>query len=92
MLTVVAGAQRWTAEAGAFVYIPAQCTHAFRVESSEARLLNWFLPGGPERLVTNFGTSAAVRTPPPTGTKMLGKTEQQQALSERLGITRIEVL
>ena len=91
-LTVVAAAQRWTAEAGAFIYIPAQCTHAFRVESSEARLLNWFLPGGPERLIMDFGTPASARTPPPAGTKMLGTDDQHQALRERLGITRIEVI
>ncbi len=49
-LTVIAGQERYTAKAGSFVYIPAGTTHAFRVDSAEAQLLNWYLPGVSEQL------------------------------------------
>lgn len=57
--TLIAGQERFTATTGSFVYIPEGTIHTFRVESAEARLLNWYLPGGFEQVVQEEGISAA---------------------------------
>ena len=60
-LTLIAGHERFTASAGSFVYIPEGTIHTFRVESAEAQLLNWSLPGGFEQVVQEGGVPAATR-------------------------------
>ena len=53
-LTVTAGEVSYAAHPGAFVYLPAGTDHSWCVNSQEARLLNWYLPGAPERMEENF--------------------------------------
>ena len=54
-LTLVAGSHRFSAAAGSFLYVPGGAVHSFRVDSAEARLLNWYLPGGFEQAITGLG-------------------------------------
>ena len=63
-MTLIAGEERFIADAGAFVYIPADTVHTYRIESSHADLLNWYLPGGFEQVLQETGVPAPVRTLP----------------------------
>ena len=85
-LTMIAGAERFHAKAGALAYIPAHCVHSFRIDSREARLLNFYLPGGFERVITEFGIPAKTRTIPPPDLKPPGTPEQMKALFQRVGM------
>ena len=88
-ITLIAGPQRFTAKAGSLVYIPAQSVHTFRVETETARLLNWYLPGGFERTLTEFATPATLRTLPPVHMEDRGTPEQLSALFQRIGMTPV---
>ena len=72
------------AKAGALAYIPARCVHSSRVDSQEARLLNFYLPGGFERVITEFGVPAKSRVLPPADLKQPGPDEQMKALFQRV--------
>ena len=86
-LTVIAGAERVSAKAGALAYIPAQCVHSFRVDSEQARLLNLYMPGGFERLIAETGVPATSRVLPPADLKQPTATpEQRKAMFERAGM------
>ena len=88
-ITLVAGPERFTAKAGSFAYIPAGYVHSFCVERSEARFLNWYLPGGFERAITDFATPAKSRTLPPAGVESRGTPEQLDAFFKRIGMMRV---
>ena len=88
-LTMIAGREKFNAEAGALAYIPAQCIHSFRVNSREARLLNFYLPGGFERVITEFGVPAKFRGFPPKNLKQPGTAEQMEALFQRVGMNAV---
>ncbi len=88
-ITLVAGPERFTAKAGSLAYIPAGCVHSFRVDTSEARLLNWYLPGGFELAITEFATPAKSRRLPPAGVDSRGTPEQLSAFFKRIGMTRV---
>lgn len=87
-LTLIAGPERVTAPAGSFAYIPAHCVHSFRVDSPTARLLNFYLPGGFERTITELAPPAQARTLPPAGAAPAGRDEpsaKEKALFEEVG-------
>ncbi len=88
-LTMIAGAERINAKAGALAYIPARCVHSFRVDSREARLLNFYLPGGFERVVTEFGVPAESRVVPPPNLNQRGTPEQMRALFQKVGMNTV---
>jgi quercetin dioxygenase-like cupin family protein len=88
-ITLVAGEQKISAKAGSLIYLPAHCVHTFRVDTPEARLLNFYLPGGFERSITEFGTPASSRTLPPSGLVTPGTPEQLKALFKRIGMTPV---
>lgn len=88
-MTLVAGPERFTAKAGSLVYIPACCVHCFSIESEEARLLTWHLPGGFERVITEFTAPATSRTIPLPGVDAQGTSEQMKALFKRVGMTPV---
>ncbi len=88
-LTMIAGAERINAKAGALAYIPARCVHSFRVDSREARLLNFYLPGGFERVITEFGVPAESRVIPPPDLKQRGTPEQMRALFQKVGMNTV---
>ena len=90
-LTMIAGGERINAKAGALAYIPARCVHSFRVDSHEARLLNFYLPGGFETVITEFGVPAESRVVPPSGLKQRGTAEQMKALFQRVGMNTLAV-
>lgn len=85
-LTMIAGAERINVQAGALAYILARCIHTFRVDSPEARLLNFYLPGGFEGVITELGAPAGSRVIPPSGLKQKGTPEQMKALFQKVGI------
>jgi quercetin dioxygenase-like cupin family protein len=88
-ITLVAGEQKISTKAGSLTYLPAHCVHSFRVDTPEARLLNFYLPGGFERSITEFGTPASSRTLPPSGLVTPGTPEQLKALFQRIGMTPV---
>ena len=90
-LTMIAGAESINAKAGALAYIPARCVHSFRIDSSEARLLNFYLPGGFERVITEFGVPARSRVIPPSSLKQRGTPEQMKALFQKVGMNTLAV-
>ena len=61
--------QAFDAEPGAFIFLPKDLTHSFRVaESGSARLLLVGIPAGIERYFSEAGEPAAERKlPPPPG-------------------------
>jgi quercetin dioxygenase-like cupin family protein len=85
-LTMILGGERINAKAGTLAYIPSGCVHSFRIDSEEARLLNFYLPGGFERVITDFGTPAKARLIPPAGLKSNGTPEQMKVLFQRVGM------
>ena len=50
--TLTAGDERFSATAGSFLYIPAETLHSFHVDSQEIALLNWYLPGCSEQVLS----------------------------------------
>lgn len=88
-VTLIAGQERFTATAGSFVYIPEGTIHTFRVESAEAQLLDWHLPGGFERTITELAAPAEAHTLPPAGVASRGSSEQAEALFQQVGMTRV---
>lgn len=86
-LTLIAGPERFTANPGSFVYIPEGTIHTFRVESAEAQLLNWYLPGGFEQVVQEGGVPAATRDFPQEPVKSGQTAEQRLFLFGRVGMT-----
>lgn len=88
-LTMIAGAEKIQAKAGALAYIPAGCVHSFRIDSHEARLLNFYLPGGFERVITDFSVPAKSPTIPPGDIKQPGTPEQMRALFDRVGMKTV---
>lgn len=85
-LTMILGAAEIRAQAGALAYIPARCVHSFRIDSDQARLLNFYLPGGFEKVVTDLGVPAESRVLPPADLKQRGTAEQMRALFQRVGM------
>jgi quercetin dioxygenase-like cupin family protein len=51
--------------AGSFAYTPRGVSHAFMIDSAEARLLLFFGPAGVERFFREVGTPATTVGPPP---------------------------
>ena len=90
-ITLVAGSERFSAKAGSLAYIPAGCVHTFRVDTAEARLLNWYLPGGFERTLIDFAAPATARTLPPQGVETRGTPEQLAASLRRVGMTPLAI-
>jgi uncharacterized protein YjlB len=88
-LTMILGGERINAKAGSLAYIPSGCVHSFRIDSEEARLLNFYLPGGFERVITDFGVPAEARVIPPAGLKSTGTPEQMKALFQRVGMNTV---
>ena len=60
-LSVSAGEERYTAQAGSFIYLPAQTEHNFCVESNEARFLSWHLPSLAAHTIIDAGSPAGTR-------------------------------
>ncbi len=61
----ILGAEKMSAQPEGLADLPAHFVHSFRVDMREARLLNIFLPGGFERVITEFGVPAKSRVIPP---------------------------
>lgn len=85
-LTLIAGSERLTASAGSFIYIPAHCVHSFRVDTAEVRLLNFYLPGGFERTLTELAVPTKLRTLPPASATPTGPSEREQSLFKEIGM------
>ena len=88
-VTLIAGSLTITAKAGSLAYIPAHCVHSFRVDADKTRLLNFYLPGGFEKVITEFGVSTKSRRLPPADLKGSGTPEQIKALFQRIGMSPV---
>ena len=88
-LTMILGAEKISAKAGALAYIPARCVHSFRIDSEEGRLLNFYLPGGFEGGITEFGVPAKSHVIPPPDLKSPATPEQIKALFQRVGMSTV---
>jgi hypothetical protein len=63
-LTFYVGEQRVEAAPGAFVYLPRFVHHGFQCNSAEARVFNFVVPAGFEKLILDRGTPAQYDEPP----------------------------
>jgi quercetin dioxygenase-like cupin family protein len=88
-VTLIAGSLKVTAKAGSLAYIPAHCVHTFRVDADKTRLLNFYLPGGFEKVITEFGVPATSPTLPPAGIKGTAPPERMRALFQTLGMSPV---
>ncbi|MBV8612237.1 MAG: cupin domain-containing protein [Acetobacteraceae bacterium] len=59
--------RRAAAGAGAYVFVPRNAVHAFKVVSPTARVLNGFTPAAMDQLVTGLARPAERRELPPKG-------------------------
>jgi hypothetical protein len=85
-VTLIAGSEITRAEAGTLAYIPAHCVHSFRVDAHETKLLNFYFPGGFEKVITDFAVPAESRTLPPADVKDTATPAQMKALFQRVGM------
>lgn len=90
-ITFMAGDQTFEASAGALVFIPRGVVHSFRVDSESARLLNFYLPGGFERVITELGQPAATRTLPPKDLPQDASEAKMNALFAQVGMHTVAV-
>ncbi len=88
-ITLIAGSLKATAQAGSLAYIPAHCVHSFRIDIDKTRLLNFYFPGGFEKIISTFGIPAESRTLPPADLKGSETPEQAKALLQRIGMTMV---
>jgi quercetin dioxygenase-like cupin family protein len=91
-IDLAVGSERMQVKAGSLAYIPARCVHSFRATSDQVRLLNFYLPGGFERVITETAVPAEARTLPPAGIKTRGTPETVKELFRRVGMTPIAQL
>ena len=66
-MTFLLGDEIMAATKGAFVNVPRNTRHAFRVDSPTARILNGYTPASMEAMVAELGKRAEQRTLPPAG-------------------------
>lgn len=72
-LTFFCGGQIMSAPSGAFVYLPKDIPHSFRVDQAPARLLQWTVPAGFEQFHVEVGEPAPRLTLPPAGPLVVDK-------------------
>lgn len=87
-VTLIAGSETM-AKGGSLAYIPAHCVHSFRVDADKTRLLNFYFPGGFERVITEFGIPAQSRTLPPGDLKRSGTPERMKAFFQKIGMSPV---
>jgi mannose-6-phosphate isomerase-like protein (cupin superfamily) len=88
-ITLIAGSLIATAKAGSLAYIPAHCVHSFRVNIDKTRLLNFYFPGGFEKLISEFGIPAKSKTLPPSDLMGHETPEQDKAIFQRIGMSMV---
>jgi quercetin dioxygenase-like cupin family protein len=88
-ISLIAGSLNATAKAGSLAYIPAHCVHSFRMNRDRTRLLNFYFPGGFEKLISQFGVAAQSYTLPPSDVKISETPEQAQAILQRIGMSMV---
>jgi mannose-6-phosphate isomerase-like protein (cupin superfamily) len=73
--------------AGTFIWGPRDVAHQFRVDSSVARLLTWFMPAGGEEMFFHMARPAeALTLPPASDQPPRGPTvEQLMMIEQRYG-------
>lgn len=85
-ITYLAGGEQLVAKTGAFVWIPRGTVHSFRVDSETATLLNFYTPGGFEKIITEASLPAESFTLPPKGLPMKMDSAQVRKISEEIGM------
>jgi quercetin dioxygenase-like cupin family protein len=88
-ITLIAGSLMTTAKAGSLAYIPAHCVHSFRVNIDKTRLLNFYFPGGFEKLISGLGIPAQSLTLPPPDLIVPETPELTKALFQKIGMSMV---
>ena len=91
-IALAVGPEKMQIKAGSLAYMPARCVHSFRVLSDQCRLLNFYLPGGFERVITETGVPAQARTLPPAGIEERGTPERTKELFRSVGMMSVAQL
>jgi quercetin dioxygenase-like cupin family protein len=74
----------YPAAAGTFIWGPRDVAHRYRVDSSVARLLTWFVPAGGEEMFFHISRPAEALTLPPTSDEpATGPTAAQVLMIEQ---------
>jgi quercetin dioxygenase-like cupin family protein len=74
---------------GAFVMIPRNTRHAFRVDSDTARFLNGYTPASWEAMIAEFGKRTQQLTLPPPGPVVAGGQMSEELLT-RYGLVWLD--
>ena len=76
-----------TAGKGAFINIPRNTRHAFRVDSDTARILNGYTPASMEAMIAELGQRTDRHTlPPPSPPQPPGRPQMPEELLARYGL------
>ena len=78
-----------TASKGAFVNIARNTSHAFRVDSDIARILNGYTPASMEAMIAELGKRTQQRTLPPPGPAATGGAMSHELLT-RYGLVWLD--
>lgn len=84
-LTFYGGGNEVTLGPGGFLHIPRFCEHTFKVDSANARVLNYYTPGGIEIIVMSLAQPAPSRTMPSFDAVPLPPPEQVEILGRLFG-------
>ncbi|BAY48944.1 cupin 2 domain-containing protein [Scytonema sp. HK-05] len=87
--TFVVGEQTIKASTGAFVSIPRNTVHSFRVDTETARVLNFYEPAGFEQVVMELGVPATTRTLPPLNLPEMNSHKVQE-LFKKYGMKTVD--
>jgi len=87
-ITFLMDGQTIAVGAGAFVVVPRDTVHGFRVDSDQARILNSYTPASWETAVVALAEPAVSRTLPPSGRPPPDRTQATQ-LMKAFGMTPV---
>jgi quercetin dioxygenase-like cupin family protein len=89
-ITFLVNGKELVGSAGSFVSVPAKTVHSFRVDTETARILNWYVPGGFERVVQELGEPTTQRVLPPRGRpNRAASSEEIKRLFSEVGMTTL---
>lgn len=80
-----------TAGRGAFINVARNTSHAFRVDSPTARILNGYTPASHEAMIAEMGQRTDERTlPPPAPPMPAGRPQMPDELLSRYGLLLVD--
>ncbi len=91
-ITFIAAGQSKTVGAGGFVHLPRTTEHTFVVESSSARVLNFYTPAGFEMILMSVAKLAPERRSPTPEEAPMPPPDQVLILSKLFGMAQVDVM